>query len=560
MASTPTSKSQVQAYQFVLRRMESALVRKDAVMLHDPMRTHKRATVVGVIAGVAILAGFLIVGVLNPASSLPTGNASIVIAQPSGQVYVLDQSPRQLIPVFNVTSARLLLLAQSTQDSSGSGSSSSSSSSSQTAPTPATVSTVPDSELAGVPMGRLTGIPDGPPALPSPSTSATPWAICDRVPFNPNVPGSDQAQPTTTAMVGQSDTGGDLPAGAALYATTADGNQYLIYQTPTDINQPNDSEVVAKIDGTSQPVLAALFPGGTPTARKISSALLNAIPKAREIQDPFTAQGLPTGGQGPGGLTNFKVGQVFSVQIGNNPVDYAVLSDGVEQVSPTVAQILVGTYGSGLGGSNTTIQNVPPQIFAGLNRRTDDPLQVNSFPGTLPSVLRTDTDQVMCLNWTATPGSSPIIKTKVTVAKNVNLPKDGQGNPVTPVTLGQVGPNGAKIDQFAMDPKSLSLGVAVRAVTNAQAFQMGPIMLVSPRGVAYSIDTVHTAQALGVASADGTGATPFGLFPGPQSIIGLLPVGSETLSPQNVQRTFDSVPVPQTAGSYTPVTTTTGGA
>src|SRR5436305_6338144 len=111
MPSTPTTKSQVQAYQFVLRRMESALVRRDAVMLHDPMRTHKRATVVGVIAGVAILAGFLIVGVLKPASSLPADSASIVIAQPSGQVYVLDQSPRQLIPVFNVTSARLLLLA-----------------------------------------------------------------------------------------------------------------------------------------------------------------------------------------------------------------------------------------------------------------------------------------------------------------------------------------------------------------------------------------------------------------------------------------------------------------
>jgi len=52
MPSTPTTKSQVQAYQFVLRRMQSALVRRDAVMLHDPMRTHSRATVVGVVLGV----------------------------------------------------------------------------------------------------------------------------------------------------------------------------------------------------------------------------------------------------------------------------------------------------------------------------------------------------------------------------------------------------------------------------------------------------------------------------------------------------------------------------
>ncbi|MFD1052463.1 type VII secretion protein EccB, partial [Kibdelosporangium lantanae] len=52
MPSTPTTKSQVQAYRFVLRRMQSALVRKDAVMLHDPMRTHSRATIVGVCLGV----------------------------------------------------------------------------------------------------------------------------------------------------------------------------------------------------------------------------------------------------------------------------------------------------------------------------------------------------------------------------------------------------------------------------------------------------------------------------------------------------------------------------
>ena len=558
MASTPTSKSQVQAYQFVLRRMESALVRRDAVMLHDPMRTHKRATVVGVIAGVAILAGFLIVGVLKPASSLPTDNASIVIAQPSGQVYVLDQSPRQLIPVFNVTSARLLLLAQTSGQNNSSGSSTSSSSS-QSAPSVAPVQTVPDSELAGVPMGRLTGIPDGPPALPSPSSSAAPWAVCDKVPYNANVPGSDNAEPTNTVMIGQSNTGSELGAGTALYATTDDGSQYLIYQTPTDINQPNDSEVVAKVDNTSNAVLSALFRGATPTPRHISSALLNAIPKAREIQDPFKALGLATGGEGPNGLTGFTVGQIFQVQNTNNQFDdYAVLSNGVEKVSATVAQILLDTYGSG-SGNTSTIQSVSQPIFTNLTKVDNDPLLVNSYPGSLPSVLATTTDQVVCLNWTATPGSTPIIKTKVTVGQSVNLPTDSSGKQVTPLTLGQVGPNGTKIDQFAMDPKSLSLGVAVRAVTNAQAFQSGPIMLISPRGTAYSIDTVQTAQALGVASADGTGAAPFGLFPGPQSIIGLLPVGSETLNTQNVQRTFDSVPVPQTAGQYTPVTTTSAG-
>lgn len=56
MSTNPTTKSQVQAYRFVLRRMESALVRKDAVMLHEPLRHHLRAMAAGLILAMAALA------------------------------------------------------------------------------------------------------------------------------------------------------------------------------------------------------------------------------------------------------------------------------------------------------------------------------------------------------------------------------------------------------------------------------------------------------------------------------------------------------------------------
>jgi hypothetical protein len=62
MSTNPTTKSQVQAYRFVLRRMESALVRKDAVMLHEPMRHHLRAMAVGLILGMVGLAAFFLLG------------------------------------------------------------------------------------------------------------------------------------------------------------------------------------------------------------------------------------------------------------------------------------------------------------------------------------------------------------------------------------------------------------------------------------------------------------------------------------------------------------------
>lgn len=65
MSTDPTTTSQVQAYRFVLRRMESALVRKDAVMLHEPMRQHLRATAAGLILALLGLIAFFIIGKIN---------------------------------------------------------------------------------------------------------------------------------------------------------------------------------------------------------------------------------------------------------------------------------------------------------------------------------------------------------------------------------------------------------------------------------------------------------------------------------------------------------------
>src|SRR3981081_317715 len=105
MPSTPTTKSQVQAHQFVLRRMQSALVRRDAVMLNDPMRTHSRATIVGFVLGALGILGFVIFGLISPQPSVPE-SGNIVIGEQSGTVYVVaGGNPKKLIPTFNLASA-----------------------------------------------------------------------------------------------------------------------------------------------------------------------------------------------------------------------------------------------------------------------------------------------------------------------------------------------------------------------------------------------------------------------------------------------------------------------
>jgi hypothetical protein len=76
MSTDPTTTSQVQAYRFVLRRMASALVRRDAVMLHEPMRHHLRASAVGLVLGMLGLAVFFVVGRFSPTSDLRATRSS----------------------------------------------------------------------------------------------------------------------------------------------------------------------------------------------------------------------------------------------------------------------------------------------------------------------------------------------------------------------------------------------------------------------------------------------------------------------------------------------------
>jgi hypothetical protein len=96
MSIDPPTTSQVQAYRFVIRRMESALVRKDAVMLHEPMRRHSRATAVGVVLSMVGLVAFFVVGKFRPVSELTVNE--IIIGRPSQEVFVVQDNPRRLVP------------------------------------------------------------------------------------------------------------------------------------------------------------------------------------------------------------------------------------------------------------------------------------------------------------------------------------------------------------------------------------------------------------------------------------------------------------------------------
>lgn len=542
MPSTPTTKSQVQAYRFVLRRMQSALVRKDAVMLHDPMRTHTRATIVGVVLAAVGMVGFLVYGLLSP-DPKPPDKDSILISKQSGQVYVLINNPKQLIPTFNLASARLLLVArkqQQNQNQPGGQQAPAGGGSSNQGPEQPTV--VDDKELRDIPRGRMTGLQNGPDLLPSNDQRIDAyWAVCDAYKIDETL--NKQASqnqiattlPPTTVLGGVKDLGPELGRGEALLVQAQNKKFYLVYRTPTDANIRNANAVRAEVDMTDNKVKAALNLS-TDAVRQITTGMLNAIPEAPKLGLPDISGrgGAPEGFD----LEGLQVGSVFSVERAGQPdPDYYVLQrNGKEKIKRTTADLIRFTRSV----SGDKITAVSPSASAGI---PDAPNSIDDSisPEIQPTILTAQSYPVSCLGWnTVNDGSDE--HTAVHVGRDVPMPKKPDGAKNDGVAITTPSADGQKIDHFYLPPGRAAV---VRGVNSSKEFGTGPIYLVSDRGVKYGVPNADTAGILGLTNQK----------PAPLSIMRLLPDGA-SLNTKDVLQTYDSVPVG--TGFFEP-TNTNGG-
>ncbi|MET8994816.1 type VII secretion protein EccB [Amycolatopsis sp. NPDC004169] len=538
MPSTPTTKSQVQAYQFVLRRMQSALVRRDAVMLHDPMRTHTRATIVGVVLGALGMIVFVVWGLLSPAPSVPAAG-NIVIGEQSGTVYVVAAgNPTKLIPTFNLASARLLLLAQQKQSGPGAGGAPAAPAAAAAA-SPAAVknpTVVSDEQLKDIPRDKLTGIPDGPQLIPTDSQRITPnWAVCDQVQLDTSLPNPDTGRTNTYVFggVAPSSLGAELGENEALLAKADNGKTYLVYRLPSSRNRPNANTVRAEIDvdNPNDAVRTALqLP---PSPRKITPGLLNAIPEVAKLTPPK----IPNG-QAPADFDGLTSGDVFATQqAGQRELNYwAITPTGIQRVSNAVADIIRVAK----NGSSSSIQTLGPDKLAGVKtlQPTDpDYIPVDDFPRSVPTILdATKNSSVACLGWSLT-GSGPDQDGHTSVYVDTQLPgQKSTGDKFAPMTVTTPGPNRVPLNGFYLKP---GFAAVVQSATGKASFGKGAIQLISDRGIRYSVPDAQTADAIGLNNRQ----------PAPESIIGLLPTGA-SLNTQDVLRQFDSVPIDPNAGSY----------
>ena len=301
-----TQRDQIQAYQFLRRRLVSALVAADANHPVSPSRRLVLGTVLGLVAALIVTAAYGITGFLHPSAGTDWKKpGQVVIEKETGTRFVLA-GDGLLHPVLNFASARLL--------AGGDGS---------------RTSTVAAKTLAEMGRGAPLGIAGAPDSIPAAArVTAGPLTACSTV--APDQPAA--TAPTTVLRWADPVAGRTLAGTQALLVTDGSGSALV------------SGGVRFRIPGAAQ--AAALGLSAQPATR-VSAAWLSAVPAGADLD--FLAV---TGAGGPGpriGGSSVRIGSVLSVTTALSKAPdqfYLVLSQGIAPVTAVQAQLALAGPGS----------------------------------------------------------------------------------------------------------------------------------------------------------------------------------------------------------------------
>jgi type VII secretion protein EccB len=235
-----TQRDQIQAYQFLRRRLVSALVSADANHPVPPAKRLALGTGIGVAVAFLVAAVFGIIGAFAPARAAEwRQGGQVIIEKETGARYVLG-SDGLLHPMANYASARLLAGGDGRK----------------------TV-VVPAKSLRDVPRGAALGIVGAPDSLPRLLTGA--WSSCSRA--TPDRP--DDTVPDPVVLIGQSASGRRLEAGDGFVALSPSGERFLI----------TEGRRYRLADDRAMAALGYAAAGSVPVA----SGWLNTMPAGRDL-------------------------------------------------------------------------------------------------------------------------------------------------------------------------------------------------------------------------------------------------------------------------------------
>ncbi|MFB7292727.1 type VII secretion protein EccB [Actinacidiphila glaucinigra] len=336
-----TRRDHMQAYQFAMGRLASALVTGDPGTGESPTKRSALGSFFGVGIVILLCAGFLVYGKLSPVATEEWRKpGSIIVEKETGSRFLFIRG--QLRPVRNYASA-LLLTGKS-----------------------GTVRTVGAKSLTDVPRGAPLGIEGAPDSLPTPANLLPQdWSLCLR----PDLASGhvlDFAPGARTSA---------FPADRHLLLKSPDGKQYVLWR------------------GSKYPVpsFATLIALGLDGDRPIraSAAWLASLPTG----EPLAPAKIDGAGRAAGKIAGkpVTVGQVFVTSAAGTKRSYVMTDDGVAPVSATEAALLVAQRGA------PAPLRVSAADIAAARLSSDSATRKSALPDVLDAPVADTTTHTVCL-------------------------------------------------------------------------------------------------------------------------------------------------------------------
>jgi type VII secretion protein EccB len=380
-----------------------ALTRWRVRMEIEPGRRQTLAVLASVSAAAVISLGALLYSFISPSGQL---NESPIIAdRDSGALYV--RVGDKLYPALNLASARLI------------------------AGRPDNPHKVRATQIAQQPHGPLVGIPGAPSDFSPTTPTSSSWLVCDSV--------------TPTAGVG---------APSPVTVTVIDGKPELSNRRhvlngsdAVVLRYEKDTWVVrqgrrSRIDASNRAVLLplGLTPENVNQARPMSRALYDALPVGPELAVPKVPDaGKPAGFPGAPG----PVGTVIVTPQISGPQQYSVvLADGVQTVTPVVAQIL---QNAGTPAGNAPVVVAPASL---AKMPVVNGLDLSAYPDGPLSVEDIRDNPATCWWWEKTGGEE---RARVQVISGPTIPVSSSDSDKV-VSLVKADSSGREADKVFFGP------------------------------------------------------------------------------------------------------------
>jgi len=430
-----TTKVQVSGWRFLLRRVEHAIVRRDTRMFDDPLQFYSRSVSIGITIAVVICLGAALLAYFKPLGK--RGSDSLLVDRATNQLYIIMPGTGQLRPVYNLTSARLVL---------GS---------------PGTPNAVKSEELNRMPKGQPIGIPGAPYATPLGSMAESTWTLCDTVTKPESVTPTISTSVIVLPLATDGSVGPMRPDQGLL--VNYDERNWLVTETGRHAIDLSDRAVTSAV---GIPVTAKPTP--------ISEGLFNSLPNA----GPWQLAEVPGGGA-PNTLdlpANLVIGSVFQTVTESGDQKYVVLPDGVAKVNDTTAAALRATNSYGLiappSVESSDVASVAEQVYP--SPLPDQPLDI---------ILRAE-DPALCWSWQREPGDQA---PKTTVISGRRLPV-----PAASLNTG--------IKQIGGDSTVFINGGQYVRLQSPDPRYGESLYYIDPQGVRYGLPNEDTARVLGLSA------------------------------------------------------------